>query len=150
MKKEKNKKKDPLFFSIKETCQILHIKPHILDYWIKRFPELKPHKIGKRNFYKKEQIELASQIKKLLDEGYSLEGIRRRLFPSKRETKREIKKEASVEKTEMFTPLFPELKIPYSKEIRTHSGEDKEENLKRLLREVLKELKALYHFLDRA
>ncbi|MFN3504710.1 MAG: MerR family transcriptional regulator, partial [Caldimicrobium sp.] len=79
MKKEKNKEYEPLFIPLKEVCKILSIKPHVLDYWIKRIPEVKPVKIGKRKFFKKEQMELLTQIKKLLEEGYSLEGIRRKL-----------------------------------------------------------------------
>lgn len=146
MKRERNKKNEPLFFSIKEVCRILSIKPHVLDYWEKRFPEIKPFKIGKRNFYKKEQIELLSQIKKLLDEGYSLEGIRKKFF----HTKKEKKKELSREKLQESVPLFPELKIPVSKPLKSFPEEiSKEDFLKKTLKEVLRELKAIYQLLNK-
>ncbi|MFN3921256.1 MAG: MerR family transcriptional regulator [Caldimicrobium sp.] len=146
MKREKDKKNDPLYFSIKEVCKILNVKPHIIDYWEKRFPEIKPIKIGKRNFYKKEQIELLSHIKKLLDEGYSLEGIRKKLFAEKKEKKKGPSKEILKESV----PLFPGLKVPVSKSLKGFSEEtSREELLKKILKEVLRELKALYQWLNR-
>lgn len=129
MKKEKNKEYEPLFIPLKEVCKILSIKPHVLDYWIKRIPEVKPVKIGKRKFFKKEQMELLTQIKKLLEEGYSLEGIRRKLFS--------------------YAPLFPELKLPSKREkVLSFKNAGKEENLRGILEEILKELKDIYQWLN--
>jgi DNA-binding transcriptional MerR regulator len=132
-----NKKYDPLYLPLKEVCKILNVKPHIIDYWEKRFPEIKPYKIGKRNFYKKEQLELLLQLKKLLDEGYSLEGARKRIF----QPKREIKKE------EAYTPsLFPNLEIPEGNLSKPHHDAPKKEEqyFKTLLKDLLKELKDIY------
>lgn len=136
--KRVNKRHDPLYFSVKEVCKLLQIKPHILDYWEKRFPEIKPHKIAKRNFYKKEQLELLFQIKKLLDEGYTLEGARRKLFSS----------QSTAEKATIAPVLFPELKTtPKAPSKNVVSSSKREEKLRRILDELLQELKEIYHSL---
>ncbi len=134
--KGKNKKDEPLYLSQKEVCKLLNIKPHILDYWEKRIPEIKPHKIGKRKFFKKEDLEILFQIKNLLEEGYTLEGIRKKLFPSLKEAK--IKKGERVSHA-----LFPELMLSSSLEL-SESQSFKKENLKKLLKEVLENLKEIY------
>lgn len=136
--KRVNKRDEPLYFSVKEVCKLLQIKPHILDYWEKRFPEIKPHKIAKRNFYKKEQLELLFQIKKLLDEGYTLEGARRKLFSAA----------SNIEKVSTAQALFPELKTTSkapSKNVASSS--EREKKLKKILDELLQELKEIYHSL---
>lgn len=135
--KRVNRKHDPLYIPLKEVCKILNVKPHIIDYWEKRFPEIGPHKIGKRKFYKKEQVETLVQLKKLLDEGYTLEGARKKILQPKRETKRE----------EPFTPsLFPDINFPEETPTKAHQDSPKREeiSLKSLLRELLKELKDIY------
>ncbi len=135
--KRKNKRNEPLFYSNKEICKLLNIKPHILDYWEKRIPEIKSHKIGKRKFFKKEDLEILFKIKKLLDEGYTLEGVRKKLFLPKGDTK--------IKKQERASPsLFPELSIPSLSKDLTEPSSSKSENLKRILKEVLEELKKIY------
>ncbi|MCS7200369.1 MAG: MerR family transcriptional regulator [Caldimicrobium sp.] len=137
--KRGNKKNVPLFLSTKEVCKFLQIKPHILDYWEKRFPEIKPHKIGKRNFYKKSQLEILLQIKKFLEEGYSLEGIRKKLLVVDKGQDR-VKEETSS--------LFPDIKITkkVTSKISLESFK-KEEKWRKIIEEVLEELKALYRSL---
>lgn len=134
--KRKDKKDAPLFYSLKETCRLLNIKPHILDYWEKRIPEIKPHKIGKRKFFKKEDLEILFKIKKLLEEGYTLEGIRKKLFS---------KDEAKIKKQERASPsLFPDLSPPPPSKIIPEYTLNRSENLKKILKEVLEELKEIY------
>ncbi|MCS7149637.1 MAG: MerR family transcriptional regulator [Caldimicrobium sp.] len=137
--KRENKKHDPLFLSVREVCRILQIKPHILDYWEKRFPEIKPHKIAKRNFYKKEQLKLLYQIKRLLEEGYSLDGIRKKILTQER---------PSSETREEGLSLFPEFEIKkrYSHK-KPSEIPKKEEKWRKIIREVLSELKAIYRSL---
>lgn len=137
--KRENKKHDPLFLSVREVCRILQIKPHTLDYWEKRFPEIKPHKIAKRNFYKKEQLEYLYQIKKLLEEGYSLEGIRKKLFTQEK---------PSSETREEGLSLFPEFEIKKRFSQRRPSEiPKKEEKWRKVIREVLLELQSIYRSL---
>lgn len=136
--KRKDKKNAPLFYSLKETCRILNIKPYILDYWKKRIPEIKTHKIGKRKFFKKEDLEILFKIKKLLDEGYTIEGIRKKLFFSKEDTKKKERASPS---------LFPEISPPLPSKTIAKNILNRSDNLQRLLKEVLKELKEIYKLL---
>ncbi len=153
--KGKNKKWSPLYFSVKDICKILAMKPYTLDYWEKHFPEIKPYKIGRRNFYKKEQLELLLQIKNLLEDGYNLEGVRKKLFKPSKVSKEEKKRNIS---------LFPELKVKFSELSPSHQedfsesqseatlrrkkslnfSDKKDLKLKKILKEVLKELKEIY------
>lgn len=134
--KRRSEKNVPLFLSTKEVCKLLQIKPHILDYWEKRFPEIKPYKIGKRNFYKKNQLEILLQIKKFLEEGYSLEGIRKKLFVGGKGQERH--KEGTSSQL---------LDIKITKELTSSISSEnfkKEEKWRKIIEEVLEELKALY------
>ena len=97
-----------LYISFTQTAKLLKVKPHILLYWEKKIPQLKPYRIANRKFYKKEQLNLLIKIKNLLEEGYSLEGI-----------KKIIKKEFS------FKPST-------------------EKDSKKIIKEVLQELKEIY------
>lgn len=135
-----NKKNVPLYYSLREVCKLLNIKPHNLEYWERRIPEIKSHKIGKRKFYKKEELEILLQVKKLLEEGYTLEGVRKKLFSLK---------DRQIKKKERAGPgLFPELVAPSSSLSFPESSFNKRENLKKILKEVLEELKEIYKILE--
>jgi len=129
----------PLYISANEVCKILRIKPHILDYWEKKIPEIRAKRIGRRKFYKKEDLELLLKIKKLLEEGYSLEGI------SKKLKEFSYQKERPPTSPSHETPLFPELLKTFTKKKSASLKETPStEHLKNLLQEVLKELKEIY------
>ncbi|WP_038056811.1 MerR family transcriptional regulator [Thermodesulfobacterium hydrogeniphilum] len=115
MKRVKNKD-ESLYVPLSEVAKNLNVKPHILYYWEKKFPQLKPYKIAQRKFYKKEQIKLLQTIKKMLEEGYTLDGIKKIL-----QTQNLISKKPVLYQASFF-----------------------EENLKKILKEVLKELKEIY------
>lgn len=106
--KIKNNQNEGLYISFSKVVNLLKVKPHILLYWEKKIPQLKPYRISNRKFYKKEQVALLAKVKELLQEGYSLDGIKNLL------KKEETKKLSS------------------------------EEALKRVIKEVLRELKEIY------
>jgi len=129
----------PLYISANEVCKIIKIKPHILDYWEKKIPEIKAKKIGRRKFYKKEDLEFLLKIKKMLEEGYSLKGINKKLKEFS------YQKERTPTSTSCETPLFPELlKTSPKRKKSSLKEEPSSEHLKNLLQEVLKELKEIY------
>ena len=70
-----------LYYSITEVGEILDLKPHILRYWETEFPILHPKKNRAGNrAYRKKDIDIALAIKSLLyDEGYTIEGARKKL-----------------------------------------------------------------------
>jgi len=70
-----------LYYSVAEVSRITELKPHVLRYWEKEFPELRPAKnrAGKR-IYRLSDIRLIFRIKRLLYvEKYTVAGARERL-----------------------------------------------------------------------
>lgn len=68
-------------FKIGEVCEMLEIGPTVLRYWETEFEDLKPQKnaMGQR-VYRREDIEIAHQIRRLLyEEGYTIAGARKQL-----------------------------------------------------------------------
>lgn len=58
-----------LYYSISEVCQLLDEEQHILRYWEKEFPQLKPKKNrGGNRIYSEKDLFLLMKIKKLLRE----------------------------------------------------------------------------------
>ena len=74
-----------LYYSIGEVSKIADIKQHILRFWEKEFPILRPKKTrGKNRAYRDRDIKIILTIKHLLyDEKYTLEGVRQRLQSDK-------------------------------------------------------------------
>ncbi len=70
-----------MYYSITEVAALADLKPHILRYWESEFSILRPKKNRAGNrIYRKKDIEIVFQIKRLLyDEGYTIEGAKRRL-----------------------------------------------------------------------
>ncbi len=76
MKLDKNSK-SRFYVSFSQAAKLLKIKPHILIYWEKKIPQLKPYRIANRKFFKKEQLNMLFKTKSLLNQGYTLEGIKK-------------------------------------------------------------------------
>ena len=70
-----------LNFKIGETGNIVGVPGHVLRYWEKEFPILKPEKfINRQRLYSKKDIKILLLIKVLLyEEKFSIEGLRRHL-----------------------------------------------------------------------
>lgn len=73
--------REKIFYKIGEVSKIVGLEAHIIRYWETIFPHLKPKKSksGQRVYTKKE-IDLLIYIKKLQkEEGYTMEGIRKKI-----------------------------------------------------------------------
>jgi DNA-binding transcriptional MerR regulator len=66
------------YFAIREASTLCGVKPHVLRYWEKEFPQLSPRKrAGNRRYYQAEDIVLVRKIRSLLyDQGYTISGAR--------------------------------------------------------------------------
>ena len=66
------------YFAIREASTLCGVKPHVLRYWEKEFPQLSPRKrAGNRRYYQTEDIVLVRKIRSLLyDQGYTISGAR--------------------------------------------------------------------------
>ena len=70
-----------LYYTITEVSSLTDLKPHILRYWETEFSVLRPKKNRAGNrAYREKDIQFIRLIKKLLyEEGYTIEGAKRKL-----------------------------------------------------------------------
>ena len=78
---------DKLFFKIGEVAKIVGVQAHVLRYWESELPALRPMKTrGAHRMYRRKDVELAMQVKRLLHEdGLTMSGAKRRLRELQRE-----------------------------------------------------------------
>lgn len=71
----------PPYYRIGQVAELLGVEPHVVRYWEKEFPQLKPVRAGSRQrLYHVEHLEMLQLIKQLLHEQrYTIEGARQRL-----------------------------------------------------------------------
>lgn len=74
-------KRDGAFLTIGELAAELGVPHHILRYWESRFPALRPlQRAGNRRYYRPEDVALARDINRLLnEEGYTVRGAQQAL-----------------------------------------------------------------------
>ena len=84
---------DKIYFKIGEVSEIVGVEPYVLRYWETEFELLKPAKApSKHRLYKKRDVELLLEIKRLLyTEGFTIEGARKKLKETKKEEKNQLK-----------------------------------------------------------
>jgi DNA-binding transcriptional MerR regulator len=91
---------EKIYFKIGEVSEIVGVEPYVLRYWETEFDLLKPSKApSKHRLYKKRDVELLLEIKRLLyTEGFTIEGARKKLKESKKEEKNQLKLPISEQK----------------------------------------------------
>lgn len=69
------------YFTIGEVSELCALKPHVLRYWEREFPQLKPAKRrGNRRYYQHRDVMLVRRIRELLyEDGFTIGGARQRL-----------------------------------------------------------------------
>ena len=72
---------DKSLFTIAEVARLTSTKPFVLRYWESEFPMLEPVKSPNgRRLYRREDIEVVFEIKRLLyEEGFTIAGARKHL-----------------------------------------------------------------------
>jgi DNA-binding transcriptional MerR regulator len=81
---------DKLYFRIGEVARLCKVQSYVLRFWESEFPQLKPNKSGTgQRLYRKRDVEMALQIKRLLHEqGYTIAGARQLMQSEGREARR--------------------------------------------------------------
>jgi DNA-binding transcriptional MerR regulator len=72
---------DKPYFKIGEVAALAGVEPYVLRYWESEFRTIRPEKTrSKQRLYRRKDVEAVLAIKKLLyDEGYRIDGAKRRL-----------------------------------------------------------------------
>jgi DNA-binding transcriptional MerR regulator len=72
---------DKPYFKIGEVAQLVGVEPYVLRYWETEFRTIRPEKTrSKQRLYRRKDVETVLAIKRLLyDEGYRIDGAKRRL-----------------------------------------------------------------------
>jgi DNA-binding transcriptional MerR regulator len=72
---------DKPYFKIGEVAELAGVEPYVLRYWETEFRIIRPEKTrSKQRLYRRKDVEAVLTIKKLLyDEGYRIDGAKRRL-----------------------------------------------------------------------
>ena len=71
---------DKLYFRIREVSKLTNTKAYVLRYWESEFPTLNPERKSGQRLYRRKDVETVFRIKRLLyDEGYRIDGAKRRL-----------------------------------------------------------------------
>ena len=80
-------------YSIGETGILLNLKPHVIRYWEKEFPFLKPKRsLTGRRLYTEREIQLLFRLKYLLHEKkLTLEGAKQKIWEEIAANKIDIK-----------------------------------------------------------
>ena len=70
-----------IFFKIGDLSEKLGVESHVLRFWEKEFPQIKPLKVGaKKRLYRPQELALFQEIKRLLyEERYTIAGARKKL-----------------------------------------------------------------------
>ena len=70
-----------LYYSVSEVADLTDVKPHVLRFWEKEFPMLRPKRGSSGNrSYRAREIRIIRAIKRLLyDEKYTIQGAVERL-----------------------------------------------------------------------
>ncbi len=72
---------DKPYFKIGEVAELAGVEPYVLRYWETEFRTIRPEKTrSKQRLYRRKDVEAVMAIKRLLyDEGYRIDGAKRRL-----------------------------------------------------------------------
>ena len=83
---------DKLYFKIGEVASIVGVKPYVLRYWEGEFSVIKPTKTrSKHRLYRRKDVEMLLQIKRLLHEQrFTIEGARKRLKSLQKDERRQL------------------------------------------------------------
>lgn len=98
------------YFTIEEVSRITGVAKYTLRYWEKKFSLIKPVRLpSKHRRYTRLDLENIERIKKLLEEGYSLNGIKKVLYSKKNKTPINLSEESDRYK-KILTQINQEIK----------------------------------------
>jgi DNA-binding transcriptional MerR regulator len=108
---------DKLYFKIGEVADLVGVETHVLRYWEKEIPFIRPSKtVSNQRRYRRKDVEVFREIRRLLhDERYTLAGARRRLLGGER-GRDELEPEP-----ETLAPPPPKARAPLARPAMPHT-----------------------------
>ena len=70
---------DKRYFTIGEVSHLCGVKDHVLRYWERKFPQLRPDRRQGRRYYRRDDVMTVRKIQDLLQRGYTVDGAARKL-----------------------------------------------------------------------
>jgi len=67
------------YYTQKEVADLVGVNPGIISYWEEKLRIFRPKKRGGRKLFTSSDLKKAIMVKKLLDSGLSLKGVKKRL-----------------------------------------------------------------------
>lgn len=115
------------FYQIGQVCKLTGLPHSTIRFWEKNFPRLTPTRSsGGHRYYNTMQVDLIQYLKKLLyEEGYTIEGAKKRLSDEKVSSKLQLKE-----------PIIQEAE-PAAKDEKTSVNEIITSQIKSELQEIL-------------
>jgi DNA-binding transcriptional MerR regulator len=103
---------DKLYFRIGEVARLCGVEAYVLRFWETEFPQLRPNKSGTgQRLYRKRDVELALQIKRLLySEGYTIAGARQAFASEVREVRKRSQPELPLKRNAELGEIEARLK----------------------------------------
>ncbi|MFH2011612.1 MAG: MerR family transcriptional regulator [Pseudomonadota bacterium] len=105
---------EKLYYKIKEVSEIVGVEPYVLRYWESEFNIIKPSRTkSKQRLYRRKDLELILEIKKLLyEDQFTIAGAKRKLKGFKLHRDESCLTEPSSEKhINLLKDMKKELKI---------------------------------------
>ncbi len=66
-----------VYYKIGEVSELVGVPPHVLRYWEKEFPQVRPRRLANHRLYRKEDIACLLKIKELLHtRGFTIKGAK--------------------------------------------------------------------------
>ena len=84
---------DKLYFKIGEVSSIAEVEPYVLRYWESEFKAIKPSRTqSKQRIYRKKDVELIIEIKKMLyEDKLTIAGARKKLRELNSKDKKQLR-----------------------------------------------------------
>ena len=102
-----------IYYSIREVSEITGVEPHVLRFWEKEFPMLRPRRgrSGNRT-YKDRDIEVVKEIRRLLwDQKFTIQGACEQLRKSRSRSESEVVTQPDLPFPEFGSDLARELRV---------------------------------------
>ena len=124
---------DKLYFKIGEVAELVGVETHVLRYWEKEIPFVRPSKtVSNQRRYRRKDVEVFREIRRLLhDERYTLAGARRRLLGGERGRDDHLEPHSEAVETAIPEVGPPKARVPVARPaaLRTESAPAPERQL---------------------